>query len=71
MCQLEEAHFSALGSAGKSTFYIAEQFAFQKVFRECRAVDRHKGMVFAGTGVVDALRKELFSGSGFSVDQDI
>ena len=71
MRQLEEAHFSALGSAGKSAFYIAEQFAFQKVFRECRAVDRHKGMVFAGTGVVDALRKELFSGSGFSVDQDI
>ena len=67
--QLENAGFSLVARAGKSAFDIAEQLAFQQVFGQGGAVERHKGRRVPGRVIVDTLGKQLLSGTRFPGDQ--
>src|ERR1019366_1804153 len=46
---LEEAH-TAAGGARKSSFFVAKQFAFQKILGQGGAVERHKRALTATAG---------------------
>ena len=49
---------------------MAEQFAFQEVARDGRAVDRDHGVIFTAAAlVVDGPGGELLAGAAFALDQ--
>src|ERR1700688_1015182 len=49
---------------------MAEQFAFQKIQRNGRAVQFYKGTSVALTGVVNGMCDEFLSRAGFPFDED-
>ena len=55
--------------AGKSTFFVSEQFAFKEFFGNSTAIHGHKGIRGATAFVVDVLSDQVFSGTAFSCDQ--
>ena len=55
--------------AGKGTFCVAEQFAFQQIFTQRIAVNRDKGLVLAQAVVVNGAGNHLFSSSALARDQ--
>ena len=62
----KESHFTAFNAAGKGAFHIAKKLAFQQIFRKSGTVDGDERTIFTRTGIVDALRKQFLSSSGFS-----
>ena len=57
--------------AGVGALLRAKQHGLQQGVRNGGAVDRNKRAGSAGTGIVDALGKQLFSCAGFPVDHHI
>src|SRR5579864_7734916 len=55
---------------GKGTFLMTEQFAFQKIQRNGRAIQLAKGAPATLTGLVNGMRDEFFSCAGFPLDED-
>ena len=62
--------FLALIGTGKSPFFVPEQLAFHEVFRQGRAVNDNKVIRFPGAVFMDCPGEQLFSGSGFTSDND-
>src|ERR1700745_1475465 len=67
VCNLEAARLAHDG-AGKGTLLMTEQFAFQKIQRNGRAIEFYESAPDALTGVVNGMRAELFSRAAFSLD---
>ncbi|MPM39907.1 hypothetical protein SDC9_86543 [bioreactor metagenome] len=67
--RLQKSDLSGAGSAGKRALFIAEQLAFQQVFRNGPAVDRHQRMVPAHTAGVNLLGHLLLARAGLSQNQ--
>ena len=59
-----------LVGAGERAFFVAEEFAFDEVFRDGAAVHRDKGALTAVALVVDGARGDFFPRPGFAVDED-
>ena len=57
--------------AGVGALLCAKQHGLQQGIRNGGAVDRNERAVSTGTGVVNALSKQLFSCAGFSIDHHI
>ena len=68
--KLKQSHLSTFFGPGKRTVHITEQFAFQKAFRQCRAVDGDKGPVPPVGGVMDGMGKQFLARTALSCDQD-
>src|SRR5713101_3593963 len=49
---------------------MTEQFAFQKIQRNGRAIEFYESAPAALTGIVNGMCDELFSCTGFSLDED-
>src|SRR4029077_15770555 len=56
--------------SGKGTLLMTEQFAFQKIERNGRAVEFYESRSATPTGIVNSMCDELFSCTGFPLDQD-
>src|SRR6266849_8206501 len=56
--------------AGERPFLVPEQLAFEKRFRQCRAIQRHERLIFALAIFVNGARGKLFSRAAFAVDQN-
>ncbi len=55
--------------AGERAFFMAKQLAFQKSFRDSRAIQSHEWMAFAIAVVVSRASGEFFARSAFAADQ--
>src|ERR1700730_3929627 len=49
---------------------MTEQFAFQKIQRNVRAIEFYEGAPATLTGVVNGVSNEFFSRAGFPLDED-
>ena len=67
--QLQRTGFPASPVPGLR-FLVAEKLAFQHGSRNCRTVDPHKGLVFAGAGIVQTLCKSFFARTRGPIDQN-
>ena len=56
-------------SSRERTFFMSKQFALQQIFRNRRAINRHKGIFRAAAVVVNCSRHQLFSGPALTLDQ--
>jgi hypothetical protein len=65
---LEQAQLVALG-AGKGALAVAEQLAFDQVFRDRRAVDGNEGLVAALAALVDLARHQFLAAAAFAKNQ--
>ena len=70
MGHFKETGLAFFTGAGKGAADVAEEFAFEEVRREGRAVDGHEGAVAAVAGVVNALGEEFFPRAAFPLNQD-
>ena len=68
---LKKAGLTFAGCAGESSCLIAEEFAFQQIFRQSRAVHRNKGLFGPGAGGVDTVGEELLTGACLAGEQYI
>lgn len=68
--QLETAGL-VLGRAGKGSLDVAEELAFQQVFRKGRTIDLDQRTVFTVTVLVQHLRHQFLARAGFAQDQHI
>ena len=57
------------GRAGEGAFFVAEQFAFQQVFRNGGAVDGEEGPAIALAVMIDGAGDEFLAGAAFAGDQ--
>src|SRR5712671_3304060 len=68
------SHFEApdlLGNrTGKGTLLVTEEFAFQKIQRNGRAIELYESAPDALTGVMNGMRDEFLSRAGFPLDED-
>src|SRR5882724_7845203 len=55
---------------GKRALLMAEQFVFQKVQGNGRAIEFYKSAPATLTGLVNGVSNKFFSGTGFTLDQD-
>ena len=53
----------------EGTLLVTEQFAFQKIQRNGRAIEFYESVPDALTGVVNGMRDEFFSRAGFPLDE--
>ncbi len=67
--QFEFTKPSLAAGTGEGSLHITEQFAFDQVAGQSRTVDSEKRAITEGTGVMDRLSEDLFSGSRFADDQ--
>ena len=58
-----------LSGTGKGTPLVAEQFAFEQIFRQRAAVDRQKTIVGAFRGEMNRARDQFLAGARFAGDQ--
>src|SRR4029077_5378328 len=65
-----EQPFLLANSAGERPFLVPEQLAFEKRFRQCRAIQRHERLIFALAVFVNGTRGKLFARAAFAVDQN-
>src|SRR5258708_2719093 len=56
--------------SGKGTLLVTEQFAFQKIQRNGRAIEFYESAPDALTCIVNGMRDEFFSRAGFPLDED-
>src|SRR5258706_14623616 len=56
--------------AGERTFAVPEQFGFEQIFRDGRAVDGYEGSVRAAACAVYRAREELLSGAARALDEN-
>ena len=66
--QLEQTDFPAFFGTGESTFFMAEELAFQKCFRKGGAIDRHKRRLLAKADIMQGMGEKLFSRAGFATN---
>ena len=64
-----KASFALGVGAGEGAFFVPEQFAFQKRFRDGAAVDGDKRPLFAGAALVDGLRRHFLAGSALAQEK--
>ncbi|MNN75188.1 hypothetical protein D3C81_1914720 [compost metagenome] len=57
--------------AGKRAAFVAEQFGFEQLFRDCRTVERNKGFIGPRPEVVQATGDQFLAAAGFAADQHI
>ena len=69
--QLDLTNLTGAGRASKGSFFIAEQFRFDEVLVEHRAVDLDKGLVGAVAHGMDGLGHGTFAHAGLAGDEDI
>ena len=65
MRELEHTR-SPVVSASERPFFVAEDLAFEKRFRDGRAIDRNEGERLPRAQLVDRLRDELFARARFT-----
>ncbi|MPN34281.1 hypothetical protein SDC9_181774 [bioreactor metagenome] len=70
MSLLEQAFLSVFACTCKSTFAVTEQFRFQYVFGNGGTVNSNKRTVFSCACIMYALRKNFFSRSAFTCNQN-
>ncbi len=58
-----------LRGPGVCPFFVAEQFAFEKRFRYCGAVDGDEALALARRQIVQRAREEFLARAGFAQDQ--
>jgi hypothetical protein len=68
--QFEFPWLRTLG-ASKRTFCIAEQFAFQKLLRKSRTVDRNQGTITAQAQTVNHPRQQFLPGAALRLNKHI
>ena len=56
--------------AGEGALFMAEQFGFQQIVRDRRAIDRNEGLVGARGLLVDVAGHHFLAGAAFAGDQD-
>ena len=56
--------------AGEGTFLVAEQFGFEEMLRDRRAVDADEGLPGAVRARMDIARQHLLAGAAFAGDED-
>src|SRR3984885_1460665 len=56
--------------SGEGAFLMTEQFAFQKIQRDSRAIQFYKGPPIAPTCIVNSICDEFLSSTGFPLDED-
>ena len=56
--------------AGEGAFFVAEEFAFEQVFGDRRAVDGDERLVHAGAVLENGAGDEFLAGAAFAGDQD-
>src|SRR4029077_18174738 len=56
--------------SGEGALLMTEQFAFQKIQRNRRAIELYKGTPAALTGLVNGVSDEFLAGAGFPLDED-
>ena len=66
---LEEPHL-VLNRPRESPFFVAEEFAFQQVFRQGRAVDGHKRVVLAAAVEMERAGYQLLARAALALDED-
>jgi len=54
---------------GKRAFAVAEQFRFEQIFRDGRAIDGYEGSLRAAARAVYPAREELLSRAARSLDE--
>ena len=59
-----------LGGARERSFLIAEEFAFDQVFRQCGAVQSYKGILAAMAAAMNLLRQQFLAGTALPLDQN-
>ena len=67
--QFETAAAEFVG-AGEGAFFVAEEFGFEKIFGEGRAIDGEHRAVFARGGEMDRPGDDFLAGAAFAADQD-
>ncbi len=65
---LEQAGL-VLDGTGETALFMAEELAFQQMFGDGAAVDRHERAIGAGAGGVDQPGGQFLAGTGFAADQ--
>lgn len=55
ICQFKFSRMSILFCTGKSSTFISEQFAFDKILWNRAAVNGYKGLFFSAAGIVNRL----------------
>src|SRR5438045_921653 len=56
--------------AGEGSFFVTEQFAFQKCFRDSAAINGNKWAFFAPAQAMDGQSSHLFAGAALPEDED-
>jgi len=68
-CHFEFAGL-AVDRAGESSFFVAEEFAFEEAFAEDGAVEGEEGPFRPFAGAMDGLSDNLLAGAAFAEDED-
>ena len=64
-----EQAFLRARRAVERTFFVSEQFGFEKILCHCAAVDGDEGFVAPRAGVVNGMRQEFLAGSTLAGEQ--
>ena len=67
---LDAADGALLARAGERAADVAEEFGFDQVLGDRRAIDRDEGAVGARSAVVAGAREQFLAGAGLALDQD-
>src|SRR6185437_510411 len=65
----EEAGLDGVGAA-ESAFFVAEELAFDEIFRKSGAIDIDEGTLFAGRELVDGAGDQFLADAAFAGDQN-
>ena len=71
MCQLKDTCFAAFFCPGERTLAVAEELAFQQIFRKGSAVYCIKRLFCALAFIMYALSKKLLTYAAFAVNQNV
>src|SRR4030042_2817778 len=67
---LRKEPFRIPDCTGKGTFFMSEQFTFQKSFRNGSTVYTNKGFIPSVTGEMNCFSNELLTRAAFSIDKN-
>ncbi|MNH29188.1 hypothetical protein D3C79_894030 [compost metagenome] len=62
---------AAFAGTGEGVGLVAENLAFEQVFRQAATVQRHERLALAAAEVVQAAGDQFLAGTGFAFDQHV